>query len=91
MTDATKKQDIIAPVQPRMQSISAKIIRCGCTDDQKLRNDWHGKEFAGRQPFPCPNPRVVEDKGIISYWHRNPFKRLVYRFRRTFNLPHEAA
>jgi hypothetical protein len=60
-----------------MQSISAKIIRCGCTPDQKLMPLWHGA--VGKT---CPNPRGEENHGIVSFWHRNPIRRLFYWFRR---------
>jgi len=29
---------------------------------------------------------TVEELGVISYWHRNPFKRLAWRLRRILGL-----
>ncbi len=26
---------------------------------------------------------TVENLGVVSYWHRNPFKRLLWRIRKT--------
>lgn len=45
-------------------SIQAVVIRCGCGDPLALHpND------------PCPTPRASENRGTISYWHKNPLRR----------------
>jgi len=45
-------------------SVSAVVIRCGCNDG--------GLNHQGR---PCHSPRKVENRGVISYYHRNPLRR----------------
>jgi hypothetical protein len=30
---------------------------------------------------------TIEDYGVVSYWHRNPLRRLAYRIRRAFFKP----
>ncbi len=53
------------------------VTRCGCSEHEKLADDWHG--FAKR---PCPKPRQVEDLGVLSYRSRNPFKTWAWKFKR---------
>jgi hypothetical protein len=53
--------------RPRMQSVSAVIIRCGCGAPLT---------HVGQA---CPSPRTREALGTVAYWHRNPLKRLWYR------------
>ena len=75
-TDATKPAT--ARSNSVMQSVSATIVRCGCTPEQQAMFDWHGWHRLGRPAYPCPRPRAVEPLGVVSYWHRNPFKRLTH-------------
>ena len=44
--------------------IRAVVVRCGCG----LPGQHEGQ--------PCPRPRATENLGRISYWHRNPLRRL---------------
>lgn len=55
-------------------TLEVKIIRCGCGDPDS-HNGARGPATV------CPKPRAVEDKGVISYWHRNPLKRWAWRLR----------
>lgn len=55
-------------------SVEATVIRCGCTPEQKAAPDWHA-----RHNKVCPRPRYVEDRGVVAYYHRNPFKRVWFR------------
>lgn len=48
--------------------ISVVIIRCGCNNP------------ATHIGSTCPKGRI-EDRGVVSYWHKNPFKRLNYWFK----------
>lgn len=41
--------------------LSAVIIRCGCTDEEKQSPEFHALFNQ-----PCPKPLAVEDKGIIA-------------------------
>lgn len=52
-------------------SIAITVIRCGCGNPSEV----HPGE-------PCPRPRAVEDEGIVSYYHRNPLRRALWRLRR---------
>ncbi len=36
-------------------STEMSIVRCGCTDEEKERADWHAK-----RGLPCPKPYKVE-------------------------------
>jgi hypothetical protein len=58
-------------------SCEAVVVRCGCTAEQKQSAHWHG--ITGRI---CPNPRRIEDRGTIAYWHRNPLRRGLWRVSR---------
>lgn len=59
-------------VQPTMATFEAKVIRCGCGDPDRLHPGRFGRPGVDRCPSPKPE---VEDLGVISYYHRNPFKR----------------
>lgn len=52
-------------------SLSASVIRCGCSDLGLTPDAVH-------PGTPCPTPKQVEDRGVISYYNRNPFKMLVW-------------
>ena len=49
-------------------SVSATVIRCGCGDPLSH----------ALQQLPCPTPKAVEDRGIISYYHKNPLRRAAW-------------
>ena len=49
-------------------SLSAVVIRCGCSDPQS-----HYQKV-------CPDG-IREDLGVISYWNRSPLKRFWYWYR----------
>jgi hypothetical protein len=56
----------------------AVIIRCRCGDP------------ASHQGEICPKGQTV-DLGVISYWHRNPLKRLAHavsNFAKSHDFPH---
>ena len=53
-----------------------KVVRCGCTDEQKEAADWHAK--LGEV---CPNPAGVEDLGILARMHRNPIINTWWKFK----------
>lgn len=61
---------------PKMASISAIVIRCGCSAEEKAKPNWHGAHGVV-----CPKPSRIEDRGVVSYWHRNPLKRLGWSIR----------
>jgi hypothetical protein len=60
--------------RPRMQSVSAVIIRCGC-----------GAPLT-HLSVRCPKPLRIEDLGTVAYWHRNPLRRLWYRLTKRTSL-----
>jgi hypothetical protein len=68
---------VVAHQSIRRVEISATVSRCGCTEEQKARPGWHA-----RRGETCPNPRGIEDKGVIVRWHRNPLIRVFYAARR---------
>lgn len=47
---------------------TAKVIRCGCTEEQKQQPDWHGHTNSV-----CPNPKDTKDLGVIAFYSRNVF------------------
>lgn len=57
-------------------SIGATVVRCGCGDP-----DSHNGTRGPAQL--CPRPMRLERRGTIGYWHRNPFRRLLFRLRRS--------
>lgn len=57
-------------------STEARVIRCGCTPEQKASPAWHA-----RLNQVCPNPRDEEDLGTVAYYHRNPLMRLWWRLK----------
>lgn len=65
--------EVVVSAQPRALELEAKIIRCGCTPEQKTAPGWHA--LSGKV---CPRPRAVEDLGVVSAWYRSPFKRLAW-------------
>jgi hypothetical protein len=68
-------------------SIEAQVIRCGCRargQDPLLVHGWD--EVQPTQLNPCPQPLRVEDKGVISYSHRNPFRRWWWAIKHAWEL-----
>lgn len=51
---------VSAAMDVEYASIGATVIRCGCGDP-----DAHAS-----QQLPCPSPRAVEERGIISEYRR---------------------
>ena len=47
--------------------MSGIVIRCGCTLEQRIEKNWHGY-----MNEVCPNPKEIEDLGILARKHRNP-------------------
>lgn len=49
--------------------LSAKVIRCGCPEPRTVASleAVHGRSATG-DLLPCPNPRNVEDHGVIASW-----------------------
>jgi hypothetical protein len=58
-------------------TLEQAVIRCGCTDAEKLAPAWHAK-----RGDPCPKPRQVEQLGVVAYWHRNPLRLWAWRLNR---------
>lgn len=48
------------------RKLSAVIIRCKCDD------------AASHEGASCPTGQI-EQLGVISYWHRNPLRRLAHK------------
>jgi hypothetical protein len=57
-----------APV--KSAELSGVVVRCGCAPEQKVSVNWHGYHNQV-----CPNPRAIENRGRLAYYHRNPLKR----------------
>ena len=68
------KQSVATSQSAKQAAVEAVVVRCGCGDP-----DSHSKLNR-----PCPNPRQVENKGTIAYYHRNPIIRMIYRIFRAF-------
>lgn len=73
MPNILTKQDI------KEVSLSAKVVRCGCTVEQKQLQNWHGYSNTV-----CPNPKNTEDLGVIAYSSKNIFKYLGWKFKKLF-------
>lgn len=54
-------------------AIAAVVIRCGCGDPDGIH--------PGRI---CPNPRAVEDKGMIAYNSHNPMRQRIWEIRQAY-------
>lgn len=61
------------PVSVSEASIQASVIRCGC-----------GNPAVVHPGEPCPTPRTTEKLGVISYYHRNPLRRLAWAIRQAW-------
>ena len=55
--------------QPISTSVSAVVVRCTCGNP------------ASHAGAVCPQGKT-QDMGVISYWHRNPLRRLAWRVKR---------
>lgn len=63
---------VSAPVDVEYASIAVTVIRCGCGDP-----DAHAS-----QGLPCPSPRAVEERGVVSEYRRpGPFRRWLMQLR----------
>lgn len=65
------KSTMSAPAGARQAALECAIVRCACGSPETHR----GK--------PCPQGRL-ERLGTVAYYHRSPWKRLLYRLRRVF-------
>lgn len=70
------KRKSASSATPVMQTLEAVIIRCGCGDPDRL----HPGRFGRSGVDICPRPLGHEDRGVIAFGHRNPFKRLKWWF-----------
>ena len=70
----------LAATSVKSQELSAKVIRCGCTLEQRLEKGWHGY-----MNEPCNNPKEIEDLGVIAYRNANPLKTLWWKMKQLFN------
>lgn len=61
-------------------AISAIVTRCGCGDPENV----HPRNEDGSMG-PCPTPRATEDHGVISYYHRNPLRRLWWNIKQAWH------
>jgi hypothetical protein len=59
----------LSPQAVQEASVRAVVTRCGCGDP------------ASHPEAVCPKG-VTEDLGVVSYYHRNPFKRLAFEVQR---------
>lgn len=69
-----------ATAKPESIEFRAVVSRCSCVNDS-MRETLHGFSHQGKL-LPCPKPRLIEDKGVISSYYRSRFKRLMARFHR---------
>lgn len=60
-------------------SFSGIVIRCGCTEEQKCTDSWHGYKQE-----PCPNPKKTEDLGVMSFYSSNPLKMWAWKIKQIF-------
>lgn len=63
----------------RALEIEQVVVRCGCTEEEKRSANFHA--LRGEV---CPNPRAIENNGVVVRWHRNPLRRALYAARRFF-------
>lgn len=57
----------------------AVVTRCGCGDPLTIHERING------ELQPCPTPRAVENKGRISYYHKNPLRRMAWAIHERMN------
>jgi hypothetical protein len=63
--------EVTVTTETQTASVSAIVIRCGCGDPDS-HNGVNGP------PQACPRPRRTDDLGVVSYYSRNPMKRLAW-------------
>lgn len=54
--------------------ISAKVIRCGCTEEEKTRQNWHALNNQ-----PCPKPKNTDDLGVLAFNSKNALRMLKWK------------
>jgi hypothetical protein len=91
MTTETKTKHTqiegIGRAKPKEVSFSAVAIRCRCGDPWRLHPcrcsnpGNHTGQPCPKGNEPCPQG-IEEDFGTVSYWHRNPLKRLWFWFQK---------
>lgn len=69
--------DVQVDMSAREATIEAVVVRCGCKSDWRQIHERYEDGSYG----PCPTPKRVQDLGVISYWHRNPLRRLFWRLK----------
>lgn len=67
-----------AGIEVKEAEVRAVVTRCGCGDPLRLHERVNG------QLQPCPTPRAVEDRGRISYYHRNPLRRWLWAMKNAY-------
>lgn len=83
-----KKRGVGANVAKEV-AIGAVVIRCGCGDPKtrtlEMVEKTHGGYDENGHLKPCPTP-IIEDQGTVSFWHRNPLRRLWFAIRRALGV-----
>lgn len=69
--------EVVAPANAKELKLYAVVTRCGCATEAvaDATHVWSFAADGSAVKGVCPNPRQVENKGLIAYWHRNWFKR----------------
>lgn len=70
------KAGVGAHLKPKAVTFEAVVIRCGCPDEE-TRRLLHPRDIYGALG-PCPQPKKVENHGIVAAYYRNPIKRLLW-------------
>lgn len=71
--------NIITKTQIKSVTFEGVVVKCGCTDAEKVKRDWHGWYHQV-----CPKPKEINDLGIIAYRSNNPFKNIWWKLRQYF-------
>lgn len=85
---AVTSQEAAAKSPFKEASIGVVVIKCRCNDPWNIHLcKCTTSERILHQGSPCPNGNepcpvgLKQNHGIVSYWHKNPFKRFAYWFK----------
>lgn len=90
MTDKprTALQGAMAQGDPSEVKLGVRVLKCKCGDPWNIHScrcdepETHKGQPCPMGNEPCPLA-LIEEHGTVSYWHKNPFKRLAFWWQKT--------